>query len=407
MPARLVRVAFYGFMVSMVFEIPERPMPIEVDTLTGSILLAIAVMQPRGCWSSRPFAFWCFALFAWIYVVFGIRTDHEPEMVVNALRLIQLVLLFLVAYNLLLHEQIARNALITFVLACVALYVMQRSGVIMTATTVAGVVRLSALGQNPNMLAHHMALGLTAALGLAAVTRSGPRRIVAWLAAVLAAAPLISTLAYTGSRTGLLSATAGVVVLGLVNARRGQGRVPALALSVAGAVLLTTAVYRAPAMFTRVEIALRTHEMTLREHLYPVAWEMFLQKPLAGWGPVNHMYELESHVPRAELPYRETHNVILELLTETGLLGALPFITAMAFCVVSAWRGRFGPLGALPLALTAAVLVNRMSSAGIYSKAHWLVLAFALAAGPMGQPGGRLGHARRAETQRAAIKRHD
>jgi O-antigen ligase len=383
MPGRAVRLAFYAFMISLVFESPDRPMPIEIHTLTGAILIAIALIQPRNCWSSRPLAFWCFALFAWLYIVFGVRTDHVPEMAVNALRLIQLVLLFLLAYNLLLNERIARNAFGAFVLACASLSLLQRFGVITTATFVGGVFRMSALGQNPNMLAHHMALGMTAALGLAiaAKTRTGRWRLVVWGSALLVAALGTSTLVYTASRAGLLSATVGIVVLGLVSLSRSREGVRALALPVCGVALLTAAVYRVPAMATRLEAAIRTQDLTLREEILPVSWGMFLEKPLVGWGPVNHMHELESRVPRRDLPYRETHNVILELLTETGLVGALPFIVAMAICVLAAWRGRFGPMGALPLALAAVVLVNRMSTAGIYTKAHWLALAFALAAG--------------------------
>jgi O-antigen ligase len=134
-------------------------------------------------------------------------------------------------------------------------------------------------------------------------------------------------------------------------------------------------------MAERIDAALSSHDLALRQDLFPASWEMFLQKPVAGWGPVNHQYELETRVPRAELPYRETHTVFLELLTETGLVGAIPFVAAMVLCVVAGWRGRMGTLGALPVALAVAVIVHRMSTAGLYTKAHWLALALALAAG--------------------------
>jgi O-antigen ligase len=383
-PGRSVRLMFYAFIVSLIFESPERTMPIEIHTLTGSILLAVALLRPRHCWSSRPLAFWCFALFAWLYIVFGVRTDHVPEMVVNGLRLIQLVLLFLLASNLLRHESIARNSLIAFVLACTSLSLLQRLELISTWTVAGGVFRMSALGQNPNMLAHHMALGITAALGLAIASRTlaGSWHLVLSLVAIPVVALLTSTLVYTASRAGLLAAATGATVLALASATKGRGNpVRAVAVSIGAAALLTAGVYRVPAMATRLEAAIQAQDLTLREEILPASWTMFLEKPLVGWGPVNHMYELATRVPRRDLPYRETHNVALELLTETGIVGALPFLVAMAICILSAWRGRRGPLGALPFALALIVLGNRMSTAGIYTKAHWLALAFALAAG--------------------------
>lgn len=384
---RFVRLAFYVFVMSLVFESPDRPLPIELHTLTGSLLLGAAILQPRHCWAPRPLAFWLFALFAWIYVVFGVRTEHVAEMAANVFRLAQLVLLFLVSYNLLRHAPTARAALVAFVLACATLGVLQRAGVTSTATMVSGTVRVSALGQNPNMLAHHMALGATAALGLAMTAPVTTRlaSLGAWLIALPIAGLLVSTLVYTASRSGLMAATAGALVLGAFNGRR-AGVMQGAAVTIAGAVLISIGVWRVPAMAERLDVALTTFDLSLRQDLFPASWDMFLQKPVAGWGPVNHMYELESRVPRVELPYRETHNVVLEVLTETGLVGAIPFVVAMGLCVLGGWRGRLGALGGLPLAMAAVVVVHRMSTAGIYTKAHWLALALALAAGAAAPP---------------------
>jgi hypothetical protein len=47
--------------------------------------------------------------------------------------------------------------------------------------------------------------------------------------------------------------------------------------------------------------------------------------------------------------------------------------------VRAAWRARSGPFGILPLAMTAFVLVSKMTTSAIYTKAHWFVLALAMA----------------------------
>ena len=53
----------------------------------------------------------------------------------------------------------------------------------------------------------------------------------------------------------------------------------------------------------------------------PEAWNMFIQAPIMGWGPGNHIIELGSRFGRKPL---DTHNGYLWVLTETGLAGQSP-----------------------------------------------------------------------------------
>ena len=36
--------------------------------------------------------------------------------------------------------------------------------------------------------------------------------------------------------------------------------------------------------------------MSGRENIFPAAWEMFKDKPLIGWGPIDNKYELGTRV---------------------------------------------------------------------------------------------------------------
>src|SRR5207302_7046540 len=71
--------------------------------------------------------------------------------------------------------------------------------------------RLYILGQNPNTMAHHVALGLVALIGLVTALRSRSR----WL--LILAAPCGAVLLYTivqsGSRGGVMAVAAGVLAL--------------------------------------------------------------------------------------------------------------------------------------------------------------------------------------------------
>jgi O-antigen ligase len=66
-----------------------------------------------------------------------------------------------------------------------------------------------------------------------------------------------------------------------------------------------------------------------REAVYAGSWDMFLQKPLAGWG-VNQMpEELARHVSGYQEKQLYPHNTYLELLIEHGVLGLALYLWLM------------------------------------------------------------------------------
>jgi O-antigen ligase len=74
----------------------------------------------------------------------------------------------------------------------------------------------------------------------------------------------------------------------------------------------------------RRELADRLQEsgpIDFREAVYSAGWDMFLEKPLTGWG-VNHMpSELARHVSGYTEKELYPHNTYLEILVEHGVLG--------------------------------------------------------------------------------------
>jgi O-antigen ligase len=106
---------------------------------------------------------------------------------------------------------------------------------------------------------------------------------------------------------------------------------------------------------------------------------MFLEKPTLGWGPVANTYELAARIGERDRPLRAAHNIVLELLTATGIIGTIPFLLGGWLGIRAAWRSRRGPHGVLPLALFCSVLISNMSGDWIAAKLIWVVLAYALA----------------------------
>ena len=125
--------------------------------------------------------------------------------------------------------------------------------------------------------------------------------------------------------------------------------------------------------------------MSGRENIFPTAWGMFKEKPFIGWGPIDNKYELGR---RLQIMYgdrvspdgsKDTHNMFLEILTSTGLFGAVPLLTCIILCLLAAWRARRGSQGALPIVMVITVILINMSGNWIASKLDWLMMACALA----------------------------
>jgi O-antigen ligase len=129
----------------------------------------------------------------------------------------------------------------------------------------------------------------------------------------------------------------------------------------------------------RFEATLEDGSMSARERIYPNAIQMFLEKPLVGWGPVANTWELGNRVQIPRYERMDTHNLILYVITSTGIMGAIPFFVGVGLCVRAAFKSRGGAHGVLPMAVTASILVADMSSSGLHWKQHWLILAYALA----------------------------
>ncbi len=119
------------------------------------------------------------------------------------------------------------------------------------------------------------------------------------------------------------------------------------------------------------------HDGGSRTH-FPEAARMILERPIVGWGPVNHYFELGARLGARR---RDTHNLVLWVLTQVGLVGAIPFFGVIAMALAGAWRARRGHWGVVPLAMMTSALLTNMSVTWLQSKTFWVAMAFALAAG--------------------------
>jgi len=377
-PMAVVRWLFYAFVFSLPFETVGRA-PLEPPTIIGGLLLASTLLQPGLFLRWPPAGAWCFAVYFYLFVTLGVLepSEYRDEFWRSVLLLAQLLTLCWIAYCLMLNRRVAERALLALAAGCTLLAALQVTGVASRATDVtASITRVTAFGFHPNNLARILSLGLLALVGL---TYGRARSLfqpifLSWPLAALIGTALIQT----GSRGGLLALGVGLATLVL---RGGSWR--AKLLNAVGVLLVAAffalAAMQSEVMRQRFEETLEEGDLARREQIYPTAWAMFVERPLAGWGPVASTYELGTRLGHPEEETKNPHNLLLFALVATGLVGALPLLVGIALAARAAWRSRRGSHGILPLAFVAAVLVANMSGLWLFNKLHWLVMAYALA----------------------------
>lgn len=371
----------YLLVASIPFEYPERTIPLEIPTLTGAVFLLATLFYPKRCFGRLPAAalwFGAYVLILLLCIVLGQR-ERAPEAISDYVVMFQGVLVFLAAGNVMRDERVAHRALVTLVAACSIRAALPLLGFGRTTSAVwTGGERISALGQNANSAAMILAAGLVALIGLTLMRRRKtlPGLILAGSLGILLGMAILET----GSRGGLASLLGGVIVLALAadtwRRRLRNGTIALLAVT-----SLTFAALQIPVMKNRLRDAATTGNLAGREQMFPALWNMFLEKPVLGWGPITNNYELALRVGERDRGSRAAHNLILELLSAGGLVLAIPFFVGAWLSVQGAWQARRGEHGVLPLALLCSMFLANMSGEWGASKLLWLVLAYGLVSG--------------------------
>jgi O-antigen ligase/polysaccharide polymerase Wzy-like membrane protein len=378
----VVRWALYATVFLIPLEYPDR-LVFEVTTIAGSCFLATTFLQVHACYRLLPWAMVAFGFYLVAEVAaFVIEGAGYPgglylnEVAKSCLLFLLWFLFGWVCSNLLRQEGIYRTTLLSFALGCLLRAALPLAGIGRTAHLQGtGGERVTAFGQNANQSAHVLALGLLALIGLAYVQPAGaPRpRWLGWGAVGLIAIGLVQT----GSRGGLVVFSVGMLVY-LATGRTLRARVRNATVALAGLGAMMFLVTHSEVMRGRLARA-EEGSFSQREHIFPTLAGMFRDRPILGWGPITNKYELAGRLGDAIHTRRDAHNILLEVLTASGLLGAIPFCIGLGLCVRSAWSARAGPRGVVPLALVLAVIAGNMSENRIAGPLLWLILGCALA----------------------------
>jgi O-antigen ligase len=255
--------------------------------------------------------------------------------------------------------------------------------------------RYTVLGQDPNTVGANMSLGIIALIGLTFGLGAIRQRsnLIAKLRFYLTIGPMMALqgacLIMTGSRGGMMALGVGLLAFTLK-----QGNILKMlrnfivvlsALIITGWIVINT-----EPMKSRYNKSVKRGDMSGRQYIYPHAFDMIEEKPFLGWGPSNQQYELYDRTKHLEFgdpnklktrKTKATHNLALEVLTSSGIVGAMPLFICIGLCLWGGWKARSTTQGILPFALAMAVLMVNMTIPWQPAKQGWLIFAYALAYG--------------------------
>jgi O-antigen ligase len=281
----------------------------------------------------------------------------------------------LAGFNILQETRVATASLVTLAIASAARALLQLFDFGIT-TDVGG--RISLMGQNENYGATVIGTGVIILVGL---TYGRPKSVVdprflVWPFLAITGIAMVQT----GSRTGLVAVVAGLIWF-MFSGNTLRHKLTNLCVAATVVVGLAAISYSNEMMRQRWLDFVQRADMSKRERLYPMFLEMFYEKPVFGWGPFSNNKEGGRRMRLKSFRAIGAHSLPLDVLTATGIVGAVPFAALFWTCVYSAWTARHGPHGSLPMALIISVIVGNIGGSRLYSRLFWFTLTYAMACG--------------------------
>lgn len=224
---------------------------------------------------------------------------------------------------------------------------------------------------------------------------TGKRTWMRWYG-VLVAVALMATLFLTDARAAQVSLVGGLVfAAALALVTRGRTRaVRWTGIGIVAAMTITFSLLVGLLLVQGSEVQEKFIDLTSKARFiaWDMAWKGFLDRPLLGWGAENFeivfakYYDpcLGSEACEVAYWFDRAHNIVLDTLVQTGLLGLAAYMAVFVVTFVLLWRAHFaGKIDDVPVifvtsVLAAYVVQNLTGFDSIVSLYAWFaVLAFA------------------------------
>lgn len=156
----------------------------------------------------------------------------------------------------------------------------------------------------------------------------------------------------TATRGAILGLITGLFVGSIINVIYSKGLTRKLALGGLGAIIFLvigfitvkdTSFVRSSDVLTRfASISFSETTTQSRFIIWDMAYQAWKEKSILGWGPENFVYVFskyyKSELWRQEPWFDRAHNVFLDWLISTGVVGLLAYLSMFATAVITVWK---------------------------------------------------------------------
>lgn len=178
---------------------------------------------------------------------------------------------------------------------------------------------------NANVTGFYLALTASITAGFLVECARQRRWIWATVLAVILLAH-VAGVAYTGSRSGALMTLTGMAVIMVLGLGWRRGALALLGLGLVAAVIAVSFDSR---LAERLAQGFGPEFFTHRDSIWVCGWHAFLQSPWLGYGPDNFPAAsggLFGPIEGCPTSIDQAHNLLLNVMVDTGLLGAAAFV---------------------------------------------------------------------------------
>ncbi len=349
---------------------------LSLPRIVGAAMVGLSLVFWRHAFKALPRAGYFFL--GYIAVFFASSLLVSEKFMQPAISLsftfLQLFLLFWIATSLFCrNEEFIKKSCMAFGLGCfvLALCGLFNIGGMTVISTERGMERFAIEGMNPNYLAYLLALSVTILVGL--YLNNSLKKNWHKILLIILIVPQVTMIVSSGSRGGLIALMLALFLyltpVGLTKKKLLMIMVGGIAICAIGYVAFLD-----PVTSERLGKTMEKNHQESRNDIYSEAFLMIQERPVFGWGPKENEVKLGR---RLGMYAMNPHNLYLQALLQTGMVGGCFLFMAIGGCLYSAWSSRKAWLGFIPVAVMIIVLIVNLAHEFLPRKATWFALALA------------------------------
>lgn len=233
-------------------------------------------------------------------------------------------------------------------------------------------MRVSVFGSFANGLGFNLAITFIIILSFVFENKSSHGKIRYLLLLIL---PLmLKVIAETGSRGAFVTLAIGVIIFILFIKMRRKYKSIFVVFGIISAYGMFIYMLQTDVFKTRLQLALETGDTSNRTEIWEMVLPLFMNNPVFGIGETGY----QNYAPRLLNNYLSPHNVFIELLLYTGVVGLISYSMLLYQIFRKSLLLYRSYTYILPGILLSMSLILFLNGQGLFVKLVWLIFAYIL-----------------------------